>query len=92
MLLSPLAVLLAGLGLSRVLEKAHNTIVQQARAAGPVRYRLFRWALSIGRRVSRHMQRKERVPLRLRLRHVLADRLVFEEIRASFGVTRPSEW
>lgn len=46
---------------------------------------LFRWALSVGLRLPPKGSRLERVPVSLRWRYALADRLVGRKVRARFG-------
>jgi long-chain acyl-CoA synthetase len=69
----------------RFFEKAYNRIVADARDGGPVRLAAFHWAIDVGRRVSRLRRQEARIPLRLRLQHQIADRLVLYRIRERFG-------
>lgn len=69
----------------RVFEKIFNTIVTRAKAAGPFRYRVFRWALRTGVRWTEVTSRGEVPRRRLRLQHAIADRLVFRKIRDRLG-------
>jgi long-chain acyl-CoA synthetase len=69
----------------RIFEKVHNKILANAREGGAVKAAIFRWALEVGRQVSR-ARRADRPPgLLLEARHALADRLVFSRIRELFG-------
>ncbi|TNE89192.1 MAG: long-chain fatty acid--CoA ligase [Deltaproteobacteria bacterium] len=69
----------------RFFEKAHDRILSQVAERGLVAKRSFEWALDIGKRVRALERAGEPVPLRLRARHRLADRLVFRGIREGFG-------
>jgi long-chain acyl-CoA synthetase len=69
----------------RIFEKVHNRIRQNAREGGAAKAAIFRWALGIGREVSRLRRAGRRPGLALRLQHALADRLVFSKIHALFG-------
>ncbi len=71
----------------RMWEKAYARIRERIEAGSSVRNLLFRWALRAGTRFGEYRKRKaERfAPLRLRLEHALADRLVFRRIRDFFG-------
>jgi long-chain acyl-CoA synthetase len=69
----------------RVFEKVHNKIVLTAREGGPAKLAIFRWATSVGRRVSRLRQSGRRPGPWMALQRALADRLVFRRIRAIFG-------
>jgi long-chain acyl-CoA synthetase len=68
----------------RIYEKIYAKALGAA-AASPAKARIFAWATAVGRAVSRLEQRREDLPLALRLQHLLADRLIFEKIRALFG-------
>jgi len=72
-------------GVPRVFEKVHNKIVLTAREGGAAKLAIFRWATSVGRRVSRLRQSGRRPGPWLALQRALADRLVFRRIRAIFG-------
>jgi long-chain acyl-CoA synthetase len=69
----------------RVYEKAHTAIISALEEASAPRRGLARWALGIGRRVSALRQRGEPVPAGLRIRHRIADRLVFAKVKHRFG-------
>jgi long-chain acyl-CoA synthetase len=69
----------------RVFEKVYARVLERARAAGPRRHAIFRWALGVGRAWSQVVRRGERVPAGLAVQHALADRLVFRKVRAGFG-------
>ena len=69
----------------RVFEKCFNLIVRRARNAGPRKFRVFQWALSVGRRVSKIRQRDGTVPFLLKVQFSIADRLVYSKVRAVFG-------
>jgi len=53
-------------------------------ARGPKRA-VGRWALRVGREVSRRRQAGEPIPRGLALRHLLADRLVYSKVKARLG-------
>ncbi len=69
----------------RVFEKVYARILSAVHAAPPARQRIFRWALGVGARASRLAQAGRPRPPLLRLQCALADRLVFDRIRASLG-------
>ena len=69
----------------RIFEKAHAKILAGADAGGPVKKKVFDWALGVGRQVSQ-LQQKGREPTGLlKIQHELAHRLVFQKIHAVFG-------
>ena len=69
----------------RVYEKVHGAVTAAfAEASGPKR-RLVEWALRTGRETSARTQRQEPLPASLRLRHALADRLVYRKVKRRLG-------
>jgi len=69
----------------RVYEKIHANAVGEIERAGGMKRRIGLWAVSVGGRVSR-VERTGRKPGRmLALEHKLADKLVFEKVRARLG-------
>ncbi len=69
----------------RIFEKVHGRIVQQARAGGRVKHAIFRWAVGVGSRRAEALRRGRPPRGLLALQWSLADRLVFQRIRALFG-------
>ncbi len=69
----------------RVFEKVYARILTGVEAASAVRQRIFRWALGVGRRVSRLEREGRPLPAGLRAQHALASRLVFGKLRAALG-------
>jgi long-chain acyl-CoA synthetase len=69
----------------RLFEKVRSKIVNQARAAGGLKYRLFLWALEIGKRVSKLRQSGKAPGVLLAARAAAADALVFRKVRDAFG-------
>jgi len=69
----------------RVYEKVHSAVLARFDAATGTKRRLIDWALPIGREVS-HLESEGRpIPGPLRVKHRIADRLVFSKVRAPFG-------
>ncbi|WP_234834954.1 AMP-dependent synthetase/ligase [Mycolicibacterium stellerae] len=69
----------------RIFEKAHSRIVAMAATEGALKKRIFDWALEVGLEVSRARQAGQKIPLTLKAKHKVADRLVFSTIRKRFG-------
>lgn len=69
----------------RVFEKVRARVIAGAREAGGAKARIFAWALAAGMAHSAVTRRGQRPGFGLRLRHALADRLVFRKLRALFG-------
>ena len=69
----------------RIFEKAYARVRSEADQASPLAKRVFLWAERVGRSASRIEQAGRPLPVSLRLRRMLADRLVFRKIRGIFG-------
>jgi long-chain acyl-CoA synthetase len=68
----------------RVFEKIYSGILSQAEVS-PLRSRVFQWALSVGREISRCKIEKKSVPVDLALRYRVAKKLVFDAISERLG-------
>jgi long-chain acyl-CoA synthetase len=68
-----------------VYEKVQSRIVGRVEAKGGVALRIFRWARSVGERVSDKKLAGQELPLALRLANAVAFRLVFSKIHAALG-------
>jgi long-chain acyl-CoA synthetase len=73
------------LSVPRLYEKMYARVHEKVAADPPLRQRIFRWALGIGRRGFRCRLEKTPPSLALRLQLALAERLVFAKIKARTG-------
>jgi len=69
----------------RIFEKVYNKFVATAKESGRARYKVFQWAIGIGRQVSALRQKGQQPNKTLAFQHALADRLVFSKLKATFG-------
>src|SRR5213594_3294343 len=69
----------------RVFEKVYGKILAGVEAGSPAKKKIFNWAVSVGRDVSRHQQRGQPVPTALELKRKLAHKLVFSKLHAALG-------
>ncbi|MFF4583977.1 AMP-dependent synthetase/ligase [Streptomyces sp. NPDC001388] len=75
----------------RIFEKVYNGIANKARAGGPAKYKIFRWAAEVAREYAKVSQDNFRrtgtasVPFGLGAKHKAADALVYAKIREAFG-------
>jgi long-chain acyl-CoA synthetase len=69
----------------RIFEKVHAKVRQGAREGGRVKAAVFRWALEVGVARSRALREGRRPSRALAAQHAVADRLVFQKVRALFG-------
>ena len=69
----------------RLFEKVYHRIVKKGMAAGAVKSKIFERSLAIGQRYARLKYGGKRIPLSLKGRYLIADRLVFTKWRAGIG-------
>jgi long-chain acyl-CoA synthetase len=69
----------------RVFEKVYGRILAGVEAGSPAKKKIFTWAVSVGRDVSRHQQRGQPIPAGLELKRKLAHKLVFAKLHAALG-------
>ncbi|MBO8184368.1 AMP-dependent synthetase/ligase [Streptomyces spirodelae] len=75
----------------RIFEKVYNGVAQKARAGGAAKYRIFQWAAEVAREYARTTQDNQRrtgvadAPTGLKVKHAIADRLVYSKLRDAFG-------
>lgn len=72
-------------GVPRFFEKIYNGILNAVSTGSWIKRRVFNWAINVGKQVAKRQMRGRPVGLILRLKHWLADRLVFQKIRARLG-------
>lgn len=72
----------------RVFERVYGKITTGVASAPPIRQKLFRWALGVGKQAIPYRQRNKPIPFGLGLKVGLADKLVFSKIRAKLGMDR----
>jgi long-chain acyl-CoA synthetase len=69
----------------RLFEKVYHRIVKKGMSAGGLKSKIFESSLAVGQRVAELEDKNQRVPLSLRARHAVADRLVFTKWREGIG-------
>jgi long-chain acyl-CoA synthetase len=69
----------------RVYEKVHANVLGELERAGGAKRAIGRRALDVGSRASRLQRQGRPLPLGLRMRHAIADRLVFAKVRGRLG-------
>jgi long-chain acyl-CoA synthetase len=69
----------------RVLEKVYIGILGNRNASPPTKQKIFDWAFSVGKEVSRLQQQRQSIPFVLGVKHALATRLVFSKIHSLLG-------
>jgi long-chain acyl-CoA synthetase len=69
----------------RVLEKIHDRVMEVVRTAPPARQKIFYWSLEVGKQAFPYRLKGQPLPLGLRLKHAIADRLIFSKVRGQLG-------
>lgn len=69
----------------RLFEKVYHRIIKKGMSAGGLKSKIFARSLAVGQRVAELEDKKQRVPISLRTRHALANRLVFSKWREGIG-------
>ncbi|MET7637911.1 long-chain fatty acid--CoA ligase [Streptomyces sp. NPDC005438] len=75
----------------RIFEKVYNGVAAKARDGGAAKYKIFLWAAGVAREYAKVSQDNFRrtgvhsVPVGLRAKHAVADKLVYAKLREAFG-------
>lgn len=69
----------------RLFEKVYHRIVKKGMSAGGMKSKIFERSLAIGQRYAELKYKGERIPVSLKARHAVADRLVFTKWREGIG-------
>ena len=69
----------------RVLEKIHDRVMEVVRTAPPARQKIFYWALGVGKQAYPYRLKGRPLPLGLRMKHAVADALIFSKVREQLG-------
>jgi long-chain acyl-CoA synthetase len=69
----------------RIFEKLYARIQSSRASSSWLRRQIFDWAIGVGLQKSRYLQQRQQLPVGVRLRSQLADRLVFGKISEALG-------
>jgi len=73
------------LAVPRVFEKVYERILTAVKEEPKLKRSIFNWSLEVGKEVSQLRQMKKGVPLPLKIKYSLAEKLVFSKIKKSLG-------
>ena len=73
------------LGVPRFFEKVYGRVMAAMTAASPLRRKIFEWAVGVGTAATPYQLDGKPLPLLLKLKHQLADKLVFHKLRGRLG-------
>jgi long-chain acyl-CoA synthetase len=69
----------------RIFEKVYNRIIEKSKQGSPLKQKIFAWAIDVGKQGSQLRQQGKEPSGLLALKLKLADRLVFDKIKQTFG-------
>jgi long-chain acyl-CoA synthetase len=69
----------------RIFEKVYNKVVDGAKKGGGAKFAIFKWALEVGRVVSKLRQNGQEPSGLLSMKYGIATKLVFSKLQARFG-------
>jgi long-chain acyl-CoA synthetase len=69
----------------RIFEKVYNKVVQGAKDGGGTKWKIFQWAVGVGKQVSALRQEGKEPGGMLALKHKIAHKLVYSKLQARFG-------
>ncbi len=69
----------------RIFEKVHAKVVGGAKDAGGLKWKIFQWALGVGREASKEIQAGRKPAGFLEFKYDIATKLVFSKLHARFG-------
>lgn len=68
----------------RLFERIHSRVMKQMDASSPAKKKIFHWAIAVGRSFA-EAKKRQSIGLGLRVRHAIADRLVYSKLRERTG-------
>lgn len=72
-------------GVPRIFEKVYAKAKLKAAQGGGLKEKIFDWAIDVAKAFALKNEGNEHVPFLLKLKHAIADRLVYSKFRAFFG-------
>jgi long-chain acyl-CoA synthetase len=69
----------------RLYEKMHARVLNMVEKGPPLKRKLFFWSLGVGSEVSKIIGAKKEMPAALKIKHRVADKLVFTKLRDRMG-------
>ena len=69
----------------RIFEKIHTKIITGVHEAGGLKEKLFHWALNVGEEMSQCQKSKTEIRPALKMKHLIAEKLIFSKIHAALG-------
>ena len=73
------------IGVPRIFEKVYAKAKLQAAQSGGLKEKIFDWAIEVAKAYALKNEKREAIDVGLKLKHALADRLVYSKLRDFFG-------
>ena len=73
------------LSVPRLYEKMYSRIVEGLKTAPSIRRKLFYWAIGIGKDVLLYNSKNKSIPIGLKVKHSIANKLVYSKVQARVG-------
>ena len=73
------------IGVPRIFEKVYAKAKLQAAQSGGLKEKIFDWAIEVAKAYALKNEKREAIGFGLKLKHALADRLVYSKLRDFFG-------
>jgi len=73
------------IGVPRIFEKVYAKAKLQAAQSGGLKEKIFDWAIEVAKAYALRNEKREAIGFDLKLKHALADRLVYSKLRDFFG-------
>ena len=72
----------------RILEKIYEKIMSKVEEAPASKKKIFNWALKTGKKATPYIITNKALPLMLKLRYNLADKIIFSKLRQTIGMDK----
>ncbi len=69
----------------RFFEKIYSRVMDNVLTSSPLRQKIFYWALRVGKEYGERILKKQNIPLGLKIKRAIADKLVYSKLRAKTG-------
>ncbi len=73
------------LSVPRLYEKMYSRIIEGLKTAPSIRRKLFYWAINVGKDVLLYSSKNKSVPISLKMKHAIANKLVYSKVQARVG-------
>lgn len=72
-------------GVPRIFEKVYAKAKLKAAQSSSLKEKIFDWAIEVGKNYAFTVEKKQSIPFGLKIKHLIADKLIFSKFREFFG-------